>query len=56
MMHKLIAFILAIVFLACGKKNSAIAPQLSLSSSEEPFTADGGTSGVNVAPDCRPLP
>lgn len=48
--HKFLMFLIALIFFAfCKKKDAIVTPQLSISSSEELFTADGGTSEVTVS-------
>jgi hypothetical protein len=46
--YKFLGFLAAIILVACHKKD-VIASELSLSSSEELFTGDGGTSEVTVS-------
>lgn len=46
-------FVLAIVWLASCKKDDVVAPQLSVSSSEELFTSDGGSSEVTVTSNTK---
>ena len=51
---KYLGFIIAILFFAsCSKKDNAAAPELSVSSSEELFTAAGGTSEVTVSSNTK---
>jgi len=47
--YKFLRFLVAVLFLASCDKKNVIAPQLSISSSEELFTANGGTSEVTVS-------
>ena len=46
--HKFLALLIAAIFFASCHKKDAIVAELSVSSSEEVFTADGGTSEVTV--------
>src|SRR5687767_8324060 len=53
--YKLLGFFIAITFFAsCKKKNTAVvSAQLSISTSEELFTADGGVSEVTVSSNTK---
>lgn len=53
-LFKYLAFLTAIIyFTSCNKKDAAVTPQLSVSSSEELFTAAGGTSDVTVSSNTK---
>lgn len=47
--NKFSGFVIAVLLFASCHKKDVIAPELAVSSSEELFTADGGTSEVSVA-------
>ena len=52
--YPIVRFLVAILlFASCNKKDSAPAPELSVSSSEELFTAAGGTSEVTVSSNTK---
>jgi aryl-phospho-beta-D-glucosidase BglC (GH1 family) len=52
--HKFLKILIALILLAsCNKKDAIVTPQLSLSSSEELFTADGGVSEVTVSANTK---
>jgi endoglucanase len=47
--YKFLSFLVAILFFTSCQKKDVVAPELSVSSSEELFTANGGTSEVTVS-------
>jgi endoglucanase len=52
--YKFLGFFIAITFLTfCKKKDTVDAPQLSVSSSEEIFTAEGGTSEITISSNTK---
>lgn len=51
--YRFLDFFAVIIILASCQKKDVIAPQLSVSSSEELFTADGGTSEVTVSSNTK---
>jgi aryl-phospho-beta-D-glucosidase BglC (GH1 family) len=52
--HEFLKFIIPLIFFAaCNKKDAIVAPQLSVSSSEQLFTSDGGSSEVSVSANTK---